>query len=496
MVLKNIMKSIKLNKLESDICQALKEYCLLFNRENPNREALSPRITGGWVRDKLMGNESHDLDIAVNNMSGEQFALGLTSFLHKNGTETHSLHKIDKNPEKSKHLETCTTKLFGISIDFVNLRSEEYSEYSRIPTVAFGTPYQDAMRRDATLNSIFYNIMEDKIEDFTGYGIEDLKNGILRTPLPPRQTFIDDPLRILRLIRFASRFNFLIEEDTYACMRDKDIHNAFDTKISRERVGTELTKILTGPNPIYALNLIQGANLSGVIFSYNYDDNQDIKHAYSYLNQHLNSVSLSLEIIFTHDLYLHELYQENELFKQNFILTIILSIFYDLTVSNPKKPTTNVSLVGQIMKESIKFPNSISDKITDCIESQDKYKTMVQEYCSWSRSEIGSLLRPLNENWELCHYACMALEFMENDDLLVLEKYKCFHEFICNQKLDKSYLLRPLLNGKELSKKIGLKAGPWIGKINNEMILWQLDNPQLGEKELLEYVKSILPRYV
>lgn len=77
-------------------------------------------------------------------MSGEQFATGLNEYLQqhyaKYGAKPHNIHKIDKNPEKSKHLETATTKLFGVEVDFVNLRSEKYTELSRIPKVCFGTP--------------------------------------------------------------------------------------------------------------------------------------------------------------------------------------------------------------------------------------------------------------------------------------------------------------------------------------------------------------------
>jgi len=70
-------------------------------------------------------------------------------------------------------------------IDLVNLRSETYSDISRVPTIEIGTPEQDALRRDLTINSMFYNINENKVEDYTGKGIDDLKNKILRTPLEP-----------------------------------------------------------------------------------------------------------------------------------------------------------------------------------------------------------------------------------------------------------------------------------------------------------------------
>jgi tRNA nucleotidyltransferase (CCA-adding enzyme) len=117
---------------------------------------------------------------------------------------------IKANSDKSKHLETAVIKVYGEFIDLVNLRSEEYSEDSRVPKIEIGTPEQDAYRRDLTFNSLFYNINTKEIEDYTGKGINDLKNEIVRTPLPPKKTFIDDPLRVLRTIRFAQRFGFNI----------------------------------------------------------------------------------------------------------------------------------------------------------------------------------------------------------------------------------------------------------------------------------------------
>lgn len=95
------------------------------------------RITGGWVRDKLLCGVSNDIDIGINNMTGFDFASHLTKFLNENleryNIPARSVHKIESNPEKSKHLETATTKILGMDIDFSNLRSETYSEESRIP---------------------------------------------------------------------------------------------------------------------------------------------------------------------------------------------------------------------------------------------------------------------------------------------------------------------------------------------------------------------------
>lgn len=127
-------------------------------------------------------------------------------------------------------------------VDFVNLRKEVYTDQSRDPQVEFGTAVEDAYRRDATINSIFYNLDKRQVEDHTQMGLSDLVTGIIRTPLEPTQTFTDDPLRTLRLIRIAGRLGFQIDQNTAQAMKAPVVRTAFNVKITRERVGLEVKK--------------------------------------------------------------------------------------------------------------------------------------------------------------------------------------------------------------------------------------------------------------
>ncbi|KAI5308602.1 CCA tRNA nucleotidyltransferase, mitochondrial, partial [Ascosphaera atra] len=245
-------------------------------------EGLVLRFTGGWVRDKLLGVQSKDIDVGISSMTGLQFGLALKEYLDTPGNldkykkregisglgedRIVSLHKISANPEKSKHLETVTTKIFGLDVDLVNLRKETYTEDSRNPQMEFGTPYEDAMRRDATVNAMFYNLNTASVEDFTGAGLQDMRERLIRTPLEPHQTFKDDPLRVLRLIRFSSRLGYKIDEETAEAMGMADIKEALKVKISPERVGVEVQKTLRGPDPLKALRFIDQHNLYNMIF--------------------------------------------------------------------------------------------------------------------------------------------------------------------------------------------------------------------------------------
>lgn len=161
------------------------------------------------------------------------------------------LTAIEARPEQSKHLETATAIVENLSIDFVHQRGHEsYAEDSRIPIVvrfhllrllvlfltyhstsqSFGTPLEDALRRDLTINALFYNLQSRTIEDETGKGLADLGliEGIspcIRTPLPPFETFRDDPLRVVRAVRFAARFGeeFKIADDLVEAVGREEI---------------------------------------------------------------------------------------------------------------------------------------------------------------------------------------------------------------------------------------------------------------------------------
>jgi len=257
---------LELVEVESTLRQLLLDVAAHINPNSPSQL----RFTGGWVRDKLLGVGSHDIDVAINDMTGYQFGLRMQEYLEISGNPEKyglqgdaasanrssnndhrsklltGLHKIEANPEKSKHLETVTTRIFGLDIDLVNLRKEVYNEDSRNPQMEFGTPQEDAERRDATINAMFYNLQSQTVEDFTDRGFDDLEAQIIRTPLEPFQTFKDDPLRVLRLIRFASRLNYTIDSASEDCMKDPTIQDALRAKISRERVGVELDKMIRG----------------------------------------------------------------------------------------------------------------------------------------------------------------------------------------------------------------------------------------------------------
>ena len=208
-------------------------------------------------------------------MSGKQFAEHLKKHSErldvreKYGKVVGNVHVVEENAEKSKHLEVAKVTVFGLELDFVQFRTDTYTEGSRIPEIRLGSAKEDALRRDSTINSLFYNLETSSVEDFTDCGLEDLQKRIIRTPLDPFKTFHDDPLRVLRHIRFASRLDFTIHDNDLAAMKDATIQQAFMSKITRERVGIEVKKMLASidEKSLRALEIMIETRLYNTIFT-------------------------------------------------------------------------------------------------------------------------------------------------------------------------------------------------------------------------------------
>lgn len=169
---------------------------------------------------------------------------------------------------QSKHLEVATVSIEGQMIDLVHLRAEEYTADSRIPETTFAKPIEDALRRDITINALFYNLHTQQVEDFTGQGLADLAAGVIRTPLEPVQTFLDDPLRVLRAIRFACDFGYTLDAKlSEAVLEHAEIKDAMTRKVSRERIGIEVRKMLSSKDPARAFALLAEYGLLDLVLN-------------------------------------------------------------------------------------------------------------------------------------------------------------------------------------------------------------------------------------
>ena len=180
------------------------------------------------------------MDIAVEGCSGAELAALVHAKLLADGWEAHSIGVIMQNPDKSKHLETATTRVFGRQIDFVGLRAENYADESRVPGVRPGTAEEDAHRRDFTINALFYNLQSGQVEDFTG-GLRHPQERVIQTPIASALTFSQDPLRMLRAIRFAIQLGFSLSAEICAAITTPDIVQRLQI-VARSRYQQEVVK--------------------------------------------------------------------------------------------------------------------------------------------------------------------------------------------------------------------------------------------------------------
>jgi len=208
-------------------------------------------VIGGYVRDCFLGRQSKDIDIVVEG-SGIEIAEAV-------GERVHSNVSVFKN------FGTAMLRYKGIEVEFVGARKESYNRNSRKPVVEDGTLEDDQLRRDFTINAMAFSLQK---EDFGALvdpfgGIRDLAAGIIRTPLDPDTTYSDDPLRMVRAVRFATKLStdelkFRIVPESIASIR-RNLHRM--EILSKERIVEELNKILATPKPSIGFRLLDETGL-------------------------------------------------------------------------------------------------------------------------------------------------------------------------------------------------------------------------------------------
>ncbi len=210
-------------------------------------------VVGGFVRDLHLERDSKDVDF-VTIGSGITLAKAVS----------HRLPKSHLNV--FKNFGTAQIKTEDWEFEFVGARKESYDRRSRKPTVEDGTFDDDISRRDFTINTLAISLNTDSygvlIDTFDG--VSDLKNGIIRTPLEPRVTFSDDPLRMMRAVRFATQLNFRIADDTFSALKSETKRLSI---ISQERITEELQKIIKSPKPSIGFKILFDTKLLQEFFS-------------------------------------------------------------------------------------------------------------------------------------------------------------------------------------------------------------------------------------
>eukprot|EP00667_Euglena_gracilis_P005069 EG_transcript_5096 len=234
------------------------------------------RIAGGWVRDKLLGRVPNDVDLVVIGpmpslpkrfshvpaLTAADFFFYIQKLLMLKKEVFRGFAYLPTGEGHPRRLAVAVGKIFGMEVAIANVWAP--------PNVSVGSDlYEDALRRDLTINSLFYNVHTGMVEDWLGRGLWDLEERRLSTPMAPLDTFDAFPMapaRPLRCIRFACRLNFTLDPGIVLAARTGKVLQDLATRVSRNRLGREVQELMWCPDPHRALTLLETFGFRDVVF--------------------------------------------------------------------------------------------------------------------------------------------------------------------------------------------------------------------------------------
>ncbi len=419
-------------------------------------------LAGGSVRDMLMQKEPKDYDIATSATPDE-----IEKLLKKTipiGKEFGVILAI----ENDHHFEIAT------------FRSDSgYSDGRRPDAIYFTSPKKDALRRDFTINGMFYDPIKNKILDFVG-GEEDLKNGILRFIGNPYERIQEDKLRILRAVRFKNRFNLKYDPETSKALTK---NAKFIREVSRERIGEEFNKILNDSSRIQAVeDLIDLRILEDLI-----PEVTALKDIPQPIKYHQEGGVLT-----------HTLMVMQELKKDADIALIWAALLHD----TGKRPTflrkaDRIHFDGHAEKSlefsqeigrRFRFNNVLKSKIGWLVENHMRIAQIIEMRLA---QRIKLFMNPWFEDLLELHRCDESGSIPV--DLSLYYKVKKEYEKFKSEKL-LTTPIKPLLNGNELIEKFNLKRGPEIGKYLNLIHEEQLEGKIKTKKAAFIFLEKIIEK--
>jgi len=437
-------------------------------------------LAGGAVRDELLGLDIKDLDLVVElPQGGIQFAEWLTKEL--------GIYKKDSNPVIFPTFGTAALKLNGIkhrgydlsdiSVEVVMTRKEQYHFGSRKPDVAPGTLKDDVERRDFTVNSLLKDLTTGEILDLTGMGKSDIKKGIVRTPLDPDIIFRDDPLRMLRAIRFTVKYNWQLPMFMIKALK----RNAHMLKtISEERIRDEISKMLVTQYPDKAIRLLQITGLN------------------KYVAAELDGLrGLEQNKFHKVDAMRHTL----EVLKNTppELITRLSALFHDIGKATAKKVINgeitfweheeiSADMTEKILQR-LRYPNDIIKAVVTTVRNHMRTKGFGKE----AELVTDKAIRKLKA--ELGDHLRTTLDLIAADNIAHAEEYNMPLQVSKIKDRLKSLEKEPTkpklpIDGNDVMKYLKInKPGPIIGQLLKQVETAWFENPNITKKEALEIVK-------
>jgi poly(A) polymerase len=435
-------------------------------------------VAGGWVRDKLRGHPSKDIDLVVTSPNGGVefaawicrkfgvFSAGNPVLFPRFGTAKFNL----------RGLNWRGVDIGDIDIEAVMPRSEVYEEGSRKPEVNFASLREDAERRDFTINSLMWNVSTGEVLDLTKRGYDDLKDNIIRSAIPADEIFAADPLRMLRAIRFAVRFDAEIDGELIERMYEMPERI---NDISFERIQEELCKILVSRTPSRAFRLLQMTDLlkqflpeldicKGVTQNhYHKDDVFD--HILAVVDGSANDLVVRLACLF-HDIGKPAVREVDETGKVH---------FHDH--ENVGAEITRTAM------ERLRFSNEMTNAVVLLVQNHMRLKKSGE----WGekatpktlrkiRRDLGDLLEPLLLVMDADNKAHATGHTLENQIDGIRDRFTLLQNEPVKVKLP--------VNGNDVMEITGLDPGPIIKTLLGVVEEAWLDNPEISRDECLEIV--------
>jgi tRNA nucleotidyltransferase (CCA-adding enzyme) len=416
-----------------------------------------------------------DVDVTLNNMSGEAFGASLLAyvsslpdsdlptFLRTLPRHSLTLTHIKENPLQSKHLNTTTLSLGPFNIDAVTARSEVYANNSRIPSIkAVGDDeddvIDDAMRRDYTMNALFYNLRTRSLEDLTGRGLSDISKRVVRTPLHPRATLLDDPLRILRGIRFGARLNFTLHPELLAEASTEEVKLALASKVSRERIGIEIDYIfggIGGGSVFGGVTLLEECGLTGVVFGR--DGGMGEGMGMLKEGTPLEEEKSELPRV-----------KEKKLFRYANYMKCSL---YD----------SGGTMLRDTMSNKLKRCNKDLAGVERICGTADLFTKAFKKEGGCGRVELGKVIRYGGDLWEEGFLVSLTERLVKEGEGATAG-YAELYKKIKKMDVADAHKLKPFFNGDSIQNiLVHVTPGPIIKEILDQQIEWMLEHPR-GER--------------
>lgn len=438
-------------------------------------------LVGGAVRDEIMGKKPKDLDFVVNGdiNAGLNFSIWLAQ---KMGN-----YKKDSNPVIYPRYGTAKLSLNhnkynlpSIDLEFVAPRKEKYTQGSRKPDVTNGDLMDETLRRDLTINSLMKNVSTGEILDLSGKGVNDIKNGIIRTTSNPDIIFKEDPLRMLRAIRFAVKYDFKMEDEVLNGIRK---HANSISDISRERVTDELNKILLTVDPSKGIELLKDTNLLRYV-----------------IEEFNDAIGMEQNDFHTEDVFGHTM----SVLKNTpaDLKTRLIALFHDIGKTVTKSVTSDGKvhfygheeaserLVRQIMTR-LKYPNDLIDAVANGVRNHMYLKHGEDDASKLSDKTLRKFVASVGDNLEYVLDVIHADNISHAGKTAMINQINNVRERLktLNMNVRKENIKLPI-NGNDLIQ-LGLKPSPLFREILDAVQDAWYENPNMTKEDALEIIKNI-----